>query len=83
MNLRTPYIESVILLYLEFLVQNGLKSCSIRNHVSILRDFFQMFNWPKSALISRKIQLFIRSVQINATVTVKIKGVFTLKCWRN
>ena len=59
MNLRTPFIESMILLYLEFLVQTGLKSCSIRNHVSILRHFFQMFNWPKSALIIRKIQLFI------------------------
>ena len=68
---------SIILLYLELLVQNGLKSCSIRNHISMLQHFFEMFNWTKAALSSRKIQLFIRSVQINAKLMVKTKGVST------
>ena len=39
----------------------------------LLRHFFELFNWSKAALGIREIQLFIRSVQINAKVTIKIQ----------
>ena len=79
MNLKKPFTEGVILSYFEYLSQNGLRSCSLRNHLSILKHFFAMFNWSTVPLTTRNIHLFLRSVQVNATMTVKIKGVFTVK----
>ena len=60
MNLTRPFTEGVILSYLEYLSQNGLKNCSLRNHLSILRHFFAMFNWSTVPLTTRKIHLFFR-----------------------
>ena len=79
MNLIEPFTEGVILSYREYLSQNGLRSCSLRNHLSILKHFFAMFNWPTVCLTTRKIPLFLKSVQVNASMRVKIKGVFTVK----
>ena len=45
----------------------------------ILITFFAMFHWPVIPLTSRKIHLFVKSVQRNANMRVKIKGVFTIQ----
>ena len=79
MNLIQPFTEGVILSYLEYLSQNGLRSCSLRNHLSMLKHFFAMFNWPTVCLTTRKVHLFLNSVQVNASMRVRIKGVFTVK----
>ena len=79
MNLTEPRTEGIVLSYQEYLSQNGLRNCSLKNLVSILKHFFAIFNWSNIPLISRKIQLFIRSVQIIVNMKVKIKGVFTIK----
>ena len=79
MNLTKPFTEGVILSYLEYLSQNGLKNCSLRNHLSILKHFFAMFNWSTVPLTTRKIHLFLKSVQVNTSMKVKVKGVFTVK----
>ena len=79
MNLIQPFTEGVILSYLEYLSQNGLRSCSLRNHLSMLKHFFAMFNWHTVCLTTRKVHLFLKSVQVNASIKVRIKGVFTVK----
>ena len=79
MGLSIPYKEPVTLVYLEYLVQQGLKSCSIRNHVSMLNHYFAMFNCPTMALSGRKVPLLLKSVQINARMSIKVKGIITVK----
>ena len=76
-GLNIPYSEVVVILYLEYLVQQGLK-CSVRNHVSILKHYFAMYNWPIKALSGRKVSLLLKSVQVNAKMSIKLKGIITL-----
>ena len=67
-----------IVLYLEYLAQNSLKSCSLRNHISVLKHFFASFGWPVEVFNHRKVQLLIRSVERNARMQILVKGVFTI-----
>ena len=69
-GLKIPYSEVVVILYLEYLVQQGLKCCSIRNHVSVLMHYFAMYNWPIVALSGRKVSLLLKSVQVNARLFI-------------
>ena len=78
-GLNIPYQEPVILVYLEYLIQQGLKSCSIRNHVSVLKHYFAMFNWPTMVLSGRKVALLLKSVQVNARMSIRVKGIITVK----
>ena len=77
-GLNIPYHESVIVIYLEYLVQQGLRCCSVRNHISVLKHYFALFNWPVMALSGRKVSLLLTSVKVNATMLIRIKGIFTL-----
>ena len=76
MKLDYPKCENNILLYLKFLAQSKLRSTTIRNHLSALNYYFDLFKWPKNGLCSKK--LLIKSVKINAPLGHKVKGVFTL-----
>ena len=77
-GLNIPYSEVVVILYLEYLVQQGLKCCSIRNHVSVLKHYFAMYNWPIAALSGRKVSLLLKSVQVNARMSIKLKDIIIL-----
>ena len=77
-GLNIPYHEAVIVVYIEYLIQQGFKSCSIRNNLSVLKHYFAMFDWPIRALTGRKVTLLIKSVQINAKMSIKIKGIITI-----
>ena len=77
-GLNIPYQEEVIVVYVEYLIQQGLKSCSIKNTLSVLKHYFAMFKWPVTALAGRKVTLLIKSVQINAKMSIKVKGVITI-----
>ena len=79
MCLDQPHEEAVLLLYLEYLAQQGLKSNSIRNQVSILKHYFALLKWPTQVFNSRNIQMLIKSVQRNSVIAVKLKGVIDLK----
>ena len=68
-----------VVLYLEYLAQNNLKACSLRNHIAVLKHFFALFDWPVQVLVSRKVQLMIKSVQMNAPLQVS----FLQSCLRN
>ena len=81
-GLSTPYHEAVIVVYIEYLIQQGLKGCSIRNSLSVLRHYFAMFGWPVRALTGRKVNLLIKSVQINAKISIKVKGIITIPLLR-
>ena len=78
MGLSPSYNMNSIVLYLEFLAQKNFKACSLRNSISVLKHFFALFDWPISALSSRKVQLLVKSVQMNARMNVKVKGVITI-----
>ena len=77
MNLMLPHKEETVLLYLEFLAQNGLKACSLRNHLSILGHYFALYNWPVQALCAKKVSMLVKSVHIDARMQVRIKGIFS------
>ena len=81
-GLPSPSHMDTIVLYLEYLAQNNLKACSLRNHIAVLKHFFALFDWPVQALTSRKVQLMVKSVQMNAQLQIKVKGVFTVKLLR-
>ena len=81
-GLPSPSHMDTIVLYLEYLAQNNLKACSLRNHIAVLKHFFALFDWPVQALSSRKVQLMVKSVQMNAQLQIKVKGVFTVKLLR-
>ena len=53
-KLVLPHTEETVLLYLEFLAQNGLKACSLKNHLSILDHYFLLYNWPVQALCANR-----------------------------
>ena len=81
-GLPSPSHMDTIVLYLEYLAQNNLKACSLRNHIAVLKHFFALFDWPVQALTSRKVQIMVKSVQMNAQLQIKVKGVFTVKLLR-
>ena len=77
MNLLVPHKEQTVLLYLEFLAQNGLNACSLKNHLSILGHYFSLYNWPVQALCAKKVSMLVKSVHVNARMQVRIKGIFS------
>ena len=82
MRLERPCTSRTIITYLEFLVQNGLRATSLRNHMSILKHFFALFEWPTYVFGTRKVLLFIKSVQNNAALNIRITGVFSVSMLR-
>ena len=38
-----------------------------------------MFNWPTVALSGRKVALLIKSVEVNARMSIRVKGIITVK----
>ena len=66
--MNIPVVNSLqtVIVYLEFLVQNYLKAVSLHNHLSILKYYFSLFGWSTNVFIERKVQLFVKSVQMNA-----------------
>ena len=66
-------------MYLEFLAQKDFRTCSLKSSISVLKHFFALFDWPVIALSSRKVQLLLKSVQMNAKMNVKVKGVITIE----
>ena len=82
MKLQLPCTSRTVLLYLEYLVQNGLRATSLRNHLSTLKHFFSLYEWPTHVFHTRKVYLFVKSVQNNAPLNVKITGVFSVPMLR-
>ena len=78
MNIAIPHAPRTVIVYLEYIAQNNLKIASLRNHVSVLKHYFGLFGWPVSAFASRKVQLLLKSVQMNAKMQVSIKGVISI-----
>ena len=82
MKLELPCTSRTVLSYLEFWVQNGLRATSLRNHLSTLKHFFALFEWPTYVFYTRKVSLFIKSVQNNAPLNARITGVFSVPMLR-
>ena len=82
-ELPSPSHMDTVVLYLEYLAQNNLKACSLCNHIAVLKHFFALFDWPVQVLSSRKVQLMIKSVQMNAQLQIKVKGVLLSNCLKN
>ena len=78
MNITIPHAPRTIIVYLEYIAQNNLKIASLSNHVSVLKHYFGLFGWPISAFASRKVQLLLKSVQMNAKMQVSVKGVISI-----
>ena len=78
MNITVPYAPRTVIVYLEYIAQNNLKIASLRNHVSVLKHYFGLFGWPVSAFASRKVQLLLKSVQMNAKMQVSVKSVISI-----
>ena len=78
-NLAVPYAVKTVVFYLEWLAQNNLRGPSLCNHVSVLRHYFSLFDWPCNALSHRKVNLLLNSVDMNAKIYFRVKGIFDLK----
>ena len=75
MELWTDY---VILAYMELLAQNNLSSVTIKNHISVLSHYFQIYNWPIQGLQTRQVLMFVKSLKYNGLVKPKIKGILNM-----
>ena len=63
MRLELPCTSKTIITYLEFLVQNSLRVTSL-------------LEWPTYVFSTRKVLLFIKSVQNNVALSIRITRVF-------
>ena len=59
LGLNQPAKLQTVVIYFELLAQNNIRACSMRNHLSVLKHYFGLFNWPTIALTSRKVMLLI------------------------
>ena len=78
MDLQDLSCTETIIVYLEFLVVNGLSASSLHNHLAVLNHYFSLYRWPVQALSSRAVSLFCRSVKMNSKMNLKSKGIFTI-----
>ena len=78
MGLNQPASLQTVVIYFEYLAQNNIRACSMRNHLSVLKHYFGLFNWPIVALTSRKIMLLIKSVQMNAKLRITVKSTLSI-----
>ena len=78
MGLNQPASLQTVVIYFEYLAQNNIRACSMRNHLSVLKHYFGLFNWPIVALTSRKVMLLIKSVQMNTKLRVTVKSVMSI-----
>ena len=78
MGLNQPASLQTVVIYFEYLAQNNIRASSMRNHLSVLKHYFGLFNWPTVALTSRKVMLLIKSVQMNAKWRVSVKSVMSI-----
>ena len=67
-----------ILVFLEFLTQNGSRAQSLASYVSVLKHYFRLCDIDILGLSHRKIQLLIRSVSINSVYMPKFKANITI-----
>ena len=73
-----PWTDHVILAYMELLAQNNLSSVTVKNHLSVLSHYFQLYNWPIESLQSRQVLMFVKSLKYNGLVKPKVKGVLNM-----
>ena len=59
-------------------MKNGVGSATLQNNISILVHYFNIYQWPSKVLYSRKVTLFIKSVKIHVSCSVKVKNVITI-----
>ena len=78
MNFQDLTCIETVIVYLEFLVVNGLSVAYLHNHLAILNHYFALYQWPAQALSSRAVTMFCRSVKINSKMNLKMKGIFTI-----
>ena len=70
--------HSFLLIFVEFLHINGVKIPTIRNYPSAVKHYFLLYSFPVHMFQNRRLQIFMRSISINATYTPKLKRVFTI-----
>ena len=65
-------------MFLEYLVILGNKLHSLKKYMSVIRHFSAFYDLPATHLHHKKIELFLKSVSINAPYQPKIKHVFSI-----
>ena len=65
-----------VLLYIEFLVYNGLKHASIVNHISAVRSYGKWLDLDMSHLNHFKVTLMLKAVANSVKHPPKFKGIF-------
>ena len=78
MGLNQAASLQTVVIYFKYLAQNNIRASSMRNHLSVLKHYFGLINWPTVALTSRKVMLLIKSVQMNAKLWVSVKSVMSI-----
>ena len=78
MNFHDVTCIETVIVYLEFLVVNGLSAASVQNHLTVLHHYFTLYQRLVQALSARAVTMFCRSIKINSKMNLKMKGVFTI-----
>ena len=76
-QLPLHHVDSV-LVFLEFLVQNGSKSHTLTSYVSVLNHYFKLFDIQTWGICHRKVHLFIKSVSMNSVYSPTFKALITI-----
>ena len=67
---------SICLLFIEFLVFNGLKPASVNNYMSALKSMFKWFNIPTGIFDHPKIKHMLKAVEVSVCRPPIQKGIF-------
>ena len=80
MYLKLNPVDSVsaVALFIEYMVQQGLRAQSLPNYLSVLKHYVAIFNMNTTVTDHRSIRLAIRVVSYNAPFSFTIKGTMTI-----
>ena len=68
---------SIILAFLEYLVENGLSPDNIANYIAAIRAMFITYSLPTRPLRHEKLQLFMKAIRLNKPFTPNIPTIIT------
>ena len=67
---------TIWLIFIEFLVYNGLKSSSINNYISAVKSMFNWFDLKTPIFDHPKVNSMLRAVEMSVHKTLLQKGIF-------
>ena len=73
-----PDLFQAVVMFIEYLAQQGLRSQTISNYVSVLSHYFTLYGLDASVLNNRLYSPAIKAVAHNTPLSFKVKGILSI-----